>query len=177
MSFWSLFSRRTVASEAERGARCAREFLATKPDCDAMLRFWGHSRDCSAYDTDPRSVAFDDAAREVLRPVLFPVLFPESKRGAVRGKPSPPIQPVYRASDGVIRFRDNAIVNWLLDTKRIDLNEIAAQEFPVADKEQFWQMLGYSVSGFGGLSFVRRKTWKRADEWAAQVLASEKKIT
>lgn len=87
----------------------------------------------------------------------------------------PPMQPIVMVGD-VVRFQPNAIVRWLLDNQRIDLNEIAVhlKTFPVSDREQFWQLLGYSVSGYGDLSFVRRKTIDRADAKAAKVLAAHK---
>jgi hypothetical protein len=81
----------------------------------------------------------------------------------------PEMQPIHLV-DGVARFRKNAIVDWLFKTGKIDLNEILAtaqmleDAFPVEDVEQFWQMLGYSVSGYGDLSFVRKKTVEKADK-------------
>ena len=81
-----------------------------------------------------------------------------------------PMQPIEWAKDGVIRFKGNAIVRWLVDSKQIDLNQISiyCQEHrvPKTDVEQFWQLLGYSVSGYGDLGFVRRKTIETADEIA-----------
>ncbi len=66
-----------------------------------------------------------------------------------------PVQPVVRGHDGVIRFRSNAIVRWLIDSQRVSLNEIATlPNVPREDMAQFWQMLGYSVSGYGDLSFA-----------------------
>ena len=79
------------------------------------------------------------------------------------------MQPITRASDGVIRFRGNAIVEWLVDTGRVNLNEIASHGFPQADMEQFWQLLGYSVSGYGDLSFISPETVQAADELANRI--------
>ena len=70
------------------------------------------------------------------------------------------------AKDGVVRFKDNAVVRWLVDNKKISLNELVQQTFPVEDQEEFWQMLGYSVSGFGDLSWVRPETVVEADRRA-----------
>lgn len=82
-----------------------------------------------------------------------------------------PMQPIERTKNGVIRFKANAIVRWLVDSKQINLNQISiyCQEHrvPKPDIEQFWQLLGYSVSGYGDLGFVRRKTVETADEIAA----------
>lgn len=73
-----------------------------------------------------------------------------------------PMQPIYRAPDGVIRFKENRIITWLV-SNRSNLNEIAMQGFPQEDMEQFWQLLGYSVSGYGDLSFISPETVSKAD--------------
>lgn len=74
---------------------------------------------------------------------------------------------------GNIRFKANAIVAWLFDTQRINLNEIVMHKWPIEDQEEFWQMLGYSVSGYGDLSFARPETVAAADEIAQQMLESK----
>lgn len=88
-----------------------------------------------------------------------------------------PMQPIEFDKDGVIRFKRNAIIDWLFNTYRIDLNEIAIHcqeaKVPVEDQEQFWQLLGYSVSGYGDLSFVRSETVRLADA-IAENLADRK---
>lgn len=85
-----------------------------------------------------------------------------------------PMQPIVWDDRGNIRFQGNKIVQWLVDQKKIDLNAIFVagieQQWPIPDLEQFWQMLGYSVSGFGDLSFVRRETVNKADEIADRML-------
>lgn len=94
-----------------------------------------------------------------------------------------PMQPIAFTKDGVIRFRKNMVLCFLLEEARegrkCDLNRIAQQRFsanwPADDVEQFWQMLGYSVSGYGDLSFVRRSTIKKADEIADKLIASRKR--
>jgi hypothetical protein len=82
------------------------------------------------------------------------------------------MQPIERGKDKCIRFKANAIVRWLVNSKQIDLNQIAiyCQEHrvPITDQEQFWQLLGYSVSGYGDLGFVRKKTIAAADLIASQ---------
>jgi hypothetical protein len=89
-----------------------------------------------------------------------------------------PMQPIERAKDGVIRFKANAIVRWLVDSEQIDLNQISiyCQEHrvPKTDVEQFWQLLGYSVSGYRYLDFVRKATIATADEIASQSDATVK---
>jgi hypothetical protein len=69
-----------------------------------------------------------------------------------------PIQPMVTDAHGVIRFKENAIVRYLLDNGGIDLNKIALLPFSGEDREQFAQLIGYSVSGFGDLSYVRADT-------------------
>ena len=68
-------------------------------------------------------------------------------------KPVHPMQPIVMV-DGIKRFRSNAICRWLVDTGRANLNEIALKEFDDEDQAQFAQLIGYSVSGWGDLSYV-----------------------
>ena len=63
----------------------------------------------------------------------------------------------------VIRFRRNAIVRMLLDEGPFDLNDIAIRNFSQEDEEQFMQLIGYSVSAGGGLTYVSPATANRAD--------------
>lgn len=88
-----------------------------------------------------------------------------------------PMQPIYLDENGTPRFKDNAIVRRLFDSKLISLNDIAEwlDSVPVEDAEQFWQLLGYSTSGYGDLSFVRPETIAKADAKADTLLAAEGK--
>lgn len=63
-------------------------------------------------------------------------------------------QTIYTDEKGVKRFRPNKIIEWLFETRRLDLNMIAGMDFPKADRRQIAQQLGYSVSGYGDLSYV-----------------------
>lgn len=96
-----------------------------------------------------------------------------------------PIQPLYVDDQDVLRFKENKIVTYLLENGGIDLNQIAAKGFNVADEEQFAQLIGYSHSGFGDLSYVSDETWYAAREmWdgeeenslKARVLVLEKQL-
>lgn len=84
-----------------------------------------------------------------------------------RGRAKHPMQPIVRAKDGAIRFKRNAIVEYLVDWcagfnghagyPRIDgpapdLNELARMDFSQEDRAQLSQLLGYSVSGAPNLS-------------------------
>lgn len=73
-----------------------------------------------------------------------------------------PMQPVITDPHGVLRFHGNAIVRHLLDHGGIDLNQLACIDFPQEDREQFAQLIGYSLSGFGELSYVRNTTYEAA---------------
>lgn len=78
-----------------------------------------------------------------------------------------PLQPLVRDPSGVIRFRENAIVRYLLEAskqgRRCDLNALAILPFTQEDREQFAQLIGYSLSGFGDLSYVSKGTYARAE--------------
>jgi hypothetical protein len=92
--------------------------------------------------------------------------------------PPHPMQPVVLAEDNVIRFRPNRLVQWMLAQgergERFDINRIVAESqrrgYEPDEIEQFWQLVGYSVSGFGGLSDVRPETAEAADELAAPLV-------
>ncbi len=77
-----------------------------------------------------------------------------------------PMQPIVWAKDGVIRFKPNPIVQYILDRGGVDLNDIAVKGFKREDEEQFAQLIGYSVSGFGDLSYARKTTVAKADKIA-----------
>lgn len=65
-----------------------------------------------------------------------------------------PIQPLVEDEQGVIRFKENKIVEYLLDNGGIDLNQIAALGFDREDREQFAQLIGYSWSGACDLGYM-----------------------
>lgn len=65
-----------------------------------------------------------------------------------------PTQPTYLDTQGVLRFRKNAIVEYLLDAGQVDMNRIALLPFSDEDRRQFAQLIGYSVSGYNDLSYV-----------------------
>jgi len=65
-----------------------------------------------------------------------------------------PMQPLYFDDYGTIRFKKNEIVEFLLDNGEFDMNKLAHIEFSDEDREQFAQLIGYSVGGFGELSYV-----------------------
>lgn len=72
-----------------------------------------------------------------------------------------PVQPLVNVN-GIIRFKQNEIVKFLFDTGLFDMNIIARMNFSDDDREQFAQLIGYSLAGFGDLSYVTDETYKRA---------------
>lgn len=73
-----------------------------------------------------------------------------------------PIQPLMTDHKGVVRFKANAIVRFLLDRGPFNMNDIAVEDFDSEDREQFAQLIGYSHSGAGDLSYVSDGVWYAA---------------
>ena len=74
-----------------------------------------------------------------------------------------PMQPLCIDEHGVVRFKANLIVRFLLDTSPFNLNQIAAMPFSREDREQLAQLIGYSVSGFSELSYATDVTLAAAE--------------
>ena len=81
-----------------------------------------------------------------------------------------PIQPIEKDDRGVFRFKRNKIVEFLSEGK---LNDLAVMNFPQEDWEQLAQLIGYSLSGFGDLSYVKRSTYNAAEAMATQSITEE----
>lgn len=85
-----------------------------------------------------------------------------------------PMQPIVLAADNVVRFQANLLVKYLLEwasARGCSLNELALLPgIPPEDHEQLAQLIGYSVSGFGDLSYTSPSTMRRADRAAAKIL-------
>jgi len=73
-----------------------------------------------------------------------------------------PIQPLSQDKNGTLRFKENAIVNYLLDNGPFDMNYLATHSFTNEDREQFAQLICYSLSGFADLSYVSDETYNTA---------------
>jgi uncharacterized protein YceH (UPF0502 family) len=95
-----------------------------------------------------------------------------------------PIQPLVDVQ-GVTRFKANAIVRHLIDTHpACDMNTLARMNFTDDDRQQFAQLIGYSLSGYSELrSYVSDEAYSAAahmadgmDERDARVAALEQKI-
>ena len=86
-----------------------------------------------------------------------------------------PIQPIVKAKDGCIRFKENRIVSAFWEAagegRKLTLNDIAIKvhmkEFTRAELMQFNMLIGYSVSGFGDLSTSSKEVVDYADRTAA----------
>lgn len=83
-----------------------------------------------------------------------------------------PMQPLEIAPGNVLRFKQNAIVRFLLDHAQqtgMSLNKLVIMPFKTSDWDQFHQLTGYSVSGFCELSHVseaaKDRAYKAADKF------------
>jgi hypothetical protein len=83
-----------------------------------------------------------------------------------------PQQPIERDAQGVPRFKANKIIDWLFETGKLDLNEVAVQGFPAEDRMQLAQLLGYSVGGYANLSYASAESVLAADK-AVEALDKE----
>lgn len=82
-----------------------------------------------------------------------------------------PVQPIRLDKDGVARFKKNDLIIWLVANSGIDLNTIAKQGFSKSDQRQFAQLIGYSVSAYGELSYAAgHSSVEIADAAAAALL-------
>jgi len=96
-----------------------------------------------------------------------------------------PIQPLAKDAKGVLRFKENAIVRHLLDSHpACDMNRLACMNFSDDDRQQFAQLIGYSLSGYSELqSYVDDEAYGAAahmadglDERDARIAALEQKL-
>lgn len=82
------------------------------------------------------------------------------------------MQPIIKDDDGTLRFKENKIVRVLLDwatPKGMSLNELALMEFSQDDRQQFAQLIGYSLGGYSELSYVSDADVRKADIVAKNV--------
>lgn len=82
-----------------------------------------------------------------------------------------PIQPI---KDG--RFVPNRIVDKLLETSPMDLNSIAMLDFSIQERIQFAQLIGYSLGGFGELSYVDDDSYEAADKMSHGMSEADARI-
>lgn len=77
-----------------------------------------------------------------------------------------PMQAIYIDENETPRFKENKIVKFLLDNGNFDMNKLAVMGFSDQDREQFAQLIGYSISGFGELPYASSENVAIADEEA-----------
>lgn len=87
-----------------------------------------------------------------------------------------PIQPLSLDEHGTLRFKANGIISHLFDTKELDLNSLSAMRcFSYNDWVQLAQLLGYSLGGFGDLSYVSDEDYDAAEElWEKRKINGDK---
>lgn len=75
-----------------------------------------------------------------------------------------PMQPKVTDEEGVERFKTNPLVSYLLDAGPFDLNDLARLQhtMPRWAYSQFAQLIGYSVDGWGTLSYVSDEEYEAA---------------
>lgn len=81
------------------------------------------------------------------------------------GNQPTPMQPLCIDQFGTLRFKVNPIVQHLLDVAGnvgVNMNTIAMQGFEPEDQMQFAQLIGYSLGGYGDLSYVTDESYERA---------------
>ena len=77
-----------------------------------------------------------------------------------------PMQPIELDEKGVVRFKRNRMVRDLLDFSQprgFGMNEMAAGDYTADEWMQFAQLIGYSVSSYGDLSYASKESVARAD--------------
>lgn len=93
-------------------------------------------------------------------------------------KPKPKMQPIVIDKEGVARFRENGIVRDLLEAakmgKKMDLNDITLRGYSKWERYQFWQLIGYSVGGYGDV-FPGAKVVEKADKKVEALIAKLEK--
>ena len=87
------------------------------------------------------------------------------------------MQSIIMTEDGKLRFRENQIISFLVELafeNGFSLSKIAAMDFSDEDRMQLAQLMGYSVAGYGMLSYVSDESYAKALEMAKAVTESNK---
>ena len=131
----------------------------------------------------PGSYVRDERGRMMLDGVCEPKIgfgagWNACRASMLQGKAEPvttayklPMQPLVIDAHGTLRFKENPIVRTLLDYATehgYGLNEIALEQFDTEDQMQLAQLIGYSLSGYGTLSYVTDESYDRASAAAPQ---------
>ncbi len=78
---------------------------------------------------------------------------------------SMPMQPIVKVGE-VVRFKKNGLVDALYEhgvKTGLGMNELSLMQFSDEERMQFAQLIGYSVSGYGNLSYVSDESANKAD--------------
>lgn len=85
-----------------------------------------------------------------------------------------PTQPVEIDDHGVARFKANRIVQYLLDAGPFDMNHLARLTmFTRDDRQQFAQLIGYSVGGYSELDYHYEKVAVKSQEKVEALLEGQ----
>jgi hypothetical protein len=83
-----------------------------------------------------------------------------------------PMQPMEYV-EGIIRFRRNRLVEYLLKAGKLNMNDLAifahVAGISNAEQMQFAQLIGYSVDGASNLSYFDQETVSEMDTKAANL--------
>ena len=85
-----------------------------------------------------------------------------------------PMQPIEEDKNGVLRFKPNAIIDYLFKQGLIDLNAIATMNFSKEDRQQLAQLLGYSLDGYSSLNYVTDQDYATAITMSEEPLSEDK---
>ncbi len=110
--------------------------------CDAV------TKDEAGEGLDISAGMFGAETSKWLRSVAVQVVELETHKDALKAELEANMQPVING-----RFKENKIVSYCLENNT-DMNDIAHQDFSEEDRMQFAQLIGYSVGGYGTLSYV-----------------------
>lgn len=145
------------ASEEKRPVSPAWEELRAAAEGAAELLRIREERDCGEAGSDPYCR---------LRAALAAVQDEQEQKPADEpaAPAQHPVQPLITDEDGRLRFKQNAIVRYLLDAGPFDMNQLATLPVSREDRVQFAQLIGYSLSGFGELSYVTDEDYRAAQD-------------
>lgn len=88
------------------------------------------------------------------------------------------MQPIHTDERGKIAFVENKLVRHLLNfatPRGCGMNELYHVECSPEDREQFAQLIGYTIEGYGELSYVRNDSYAAASQRADNPEISEDK--
>lgn len=90
-------------------------------------------------------------------------------------KPPHPDQPFLIDEHGTLRFKKNALIRELLDKYPGGLNDLLMLDYSLEDREQLYQLIGYSFGGYQDISEFPDKSIKRVRPAADKALAKYEK--